>query len=131
MRALHIPAIVVVVLAILVPVANGAAPIRPTQPAGNQLWYRVNVSVTGSYQLTTTRETEADECVEPALEHRNTPEARLHDRRIPVERVGDRDYSRSGPELLLCAAAPRSVSSPPRSLRARMREDFLRRERHR
>ena len=58
MRALHIPAIVIVVLAIVVPVASGAAPVRPTQPAGNQLWYRVNVSVTGSYRLTTTRETE-------------------------------------------------------------------------
>ena len=128
MRALHISAIVVVVLAILVPVANGAAPIGPTQPAGNQLWYRVNVSVTGSYRLTTTKgETEVQ--TNAWSLHSNT--AILLKRVCTIE---DSPLSASAiattaglGQSFSCAQLRRAVrgSSPlERSLRARMREDF-------
>jgi hypothetical protein len=126
MRALHILAIAGVVLAVLVPVANGGAPVGPTQPAGNQLWYRVNVSITGSYRLTSTEGTEVQ--TNAWSLHSNTA--------ILLKRVCTIEGSPLSASRLAtinglgqsfsCAQLRRAVRGLPqaRSFRARMQEDF-------
>jgi hypothetical protein len=52
MKTLRLSILVGVTLAALVPAAQGAAPSPSAVPAGHQLWYRVNVSISGVYHAT-------------------------------------------------------------------------------